>query len=712
MSAGNSNNGITADDLARLPDAELRQLILDRIDTVPANGADGLNPADIAYRLQEAFATAQDRLGDILGSYKELPGAMAAAWRALTSNRAEGGLGEFLIVFLISLGIAWVGSHQLKKLKQRIVGTPEDSNPGLLAKARHLALNLLGDGIRIGAFAAIAALVFMVIGGDEPRDRLAFFFYLSAVLMMQAVIAFLRAYLALPRPDYRIPAFTDPAARSLYHTQIFAMALGAFGFFTCALFAVLGVTGDAHYLLLIIVGSLLSGGLVLSFISNRAALTGALVIDGITGIRTRLAPLYGWALAVATLLIWFGVILSGVLGSIPLYGAALFTVLTLTFWPPIDSAIAAAAITGTNAHDPIRAAALRVSRLILTVAVIIALMVVWRVDVFTASEAASLNVVILQALLQICAVLLIAYTAWEVLCIWLDRRIAVENAAYEAERGDVGEMEIGGAGLSRLGTLLPLFKRTGQVTIVVIALMIILSALGVDIGPVLAGAGVVGLAIGFGSQTLVRDIVSGAFFLIDDAFRQGEYIDLGTVKGSVEKIRARSLQLRHHRGALNTIPFGEISTIQNYSRDWAIMKLKFRLPFDTDLEKVRKLLKKTGQQLLEHPEVGEDFIQPFKSQGVVEVDDYGLIISTKFMCHPGRQYLIRRYAYAAVQTAFAENGISFSRPEIRVAVGDNDEDRSEEIARATAAAAISSQQRMAARDSTGGTNKSTDSDIT
>ena len=69
MSAGNSNNGITADDLARLPDAELRQLILDRIDTVPANGADGLTPADIAYRLQEAFATAQDRLGDILGSY-------------------------------------------------------------------------------------------------------------------------------------------------------------------------------------------------------------------------------------------------------------------------------------------------------------------------------------------------------------------------------------------------------------------------------------------------------------------------------------------------------------------------------------------------------------------------------------------------------------------------------------------------------------------
>ena len=130
------------------------------------------------------------------------------------------------------------------------------------------------------------------------------------------------------------------------------------------------------------------------------------------------------------------------------------------------------------------------------------------------------------------------------------------------------------------------------VTIAIMATLTALSSFGIDIGPLLAGAGVVGIAIGFGAQTLVRDIVSGVFFLVDDAFRRGEYIDVGAVKGTVEKISLRSLRLRHHLGPLHTIPFGEIATLTNYSRDWVIMKLPLRLTYDTDPEKVRKLIKK------------------------------------------------------------------------------------------------------------------------
>ena len=91
---------------------------------------------------------------------------------------------------------------------------------------------------------------------------------------------------------------------------------------------------------------------------------------------------------------------------------------------------------------------------------------------------------------------------------------------------------------------------------------------GVQIAPLVAGAGVVGLAIGFGAQTLVKDIISGMFFLLDDAFRVGEYIESGSIRGTVEHISIRSLRLRHHRGALHTIPFGSLDTITNYSRDW------------------------------------------------------------------------------------------------------------------------------------------------
>jgi len=228
--------------------------------------------------------------------------------------------------------------------------------------------------------------------------------------------------------------------------------------------------------------------------------------------------------------------------------------------------------------------------------------------------------------------------------------------------------EMGGTGGSRLGTLLPLIRRVLQITIVVMAIMLILSALGVNIGPLLAGAGVVGIAIGFGAQTLVRDIVSGLFFLTDDAFRVGEYIDVGEVKGTVEKISVRSLRLRHHRGALHTIPFGEITHLTNYSRDWVVMKLEFRVPFETDIMKVKRIFKQIGRELLENPEIGEDFLAPFKSQGVYAVDDSAMVIRAKFTAKPGKQFLIRREAYSAVQKAFAENDIPFARKQVLVQV--------------------------------------------
>ena len=142
------------------------------------------------------------------------------------------------------------------------------------------------------------------------------------------------------------------------------------------------------------------------------------------------------------------------------------------------------------------------------------------------------------------------------------------------------------------------------------ATLIVLSSIGVNIGPLIAGAGVIGLAIGFGAQTLVKDIIAGVFFLMDDAFRVGDYIETAGTKGTVDHISLRSLRLRHHRGALNTIPFGEIKQLTNFSRDWVMMKLPIRLTYDTDIEKVRKLVKKLGQELLDDPDIGGMFLQP------------------------------------------------------------------------------------------------------
>ena len=268
-------------------------------------------------------------------------------------------------------------------------------------------------------------------------------------------------------------------------------------------------------------------------------------------------------------------------------------------------------------------------------------------------------------------ILFIGYILFHFFRIWIDSKIAEEeeDSGGDAELGDEG----GEGGQSRLATLLPLFRGAILAVVVVTIALIVLMELGINVSPLFAGAGVVGLAVGFGSQTLVRDIFSGAFFLMDDAFRKGEYIDIGDVKGTVEKISVRSFQLRHHLGALNTIPFGEIKVLTNYSRDWVIMKLPLRVTYDTDVEKVRKLIKKLGQELLTDPVIGENFIQPLKSQGVIEMQDSAMIIRVKFMTKPGDQWLVRKKVYQEIRELFAREGIRFAHREVTVRLADGKE---------------------------------------
>ncbi|HEX6091699.1 MAG TPA: mechanosensitive ion channel family protein, partial [Dongiaceae bacterium] len=203
-----------------------------------------------------------------------------------------------------------------------------------------------------------------------------------------------------------------------------------------------------------------------------------------------------------------------------------------------------------------------------------------------------------------------------------------------------------------------------------VAAMMVLSALGVEIGPLIAGAGVVGVAVGFGAQTVVKDVISGVFYLLDDAFRIGEYIQSGSYKGTVESFSLRSVKLRHHRGPLFTVPFGELGAVQNMSRDWVIDKMQIGITYDSDLDKAKKLIKQIGKDLAADPEFGPKIIEPLKMQGVEQFGDYGIQIRMKMMTKPGEQFVIRRKAYAMIKKAFDENGIHFASPTVTVSDGD------------------------------------------
>ncbi|MCP4010635.1 MAG: mechanosensitive ion channel family protein, partial [Proteobacteria bacterium] len=240
---------------------------------------------------------------------------------------------------------------------------------------------------------------------------------------------------------------------------------------------------------------------------------------------------------------------------------------------------------------------------------------------------------------------------------------------------------------TRIQTVLPIARNFALVIIVVVVIFSVLSSIGVNTAPLLAGAGVIGIAIGFGAQKLVQDVVSGMFFLFEDAFRIGEYIDTGSLVGTVESTSVRSLRLRHHLGAVQTIPYGEIRSVKNLSRDFVIMKLKFRVPFDTDIEVVRKTIKKVGQELLLDEELGADFIAPLKSQGVQTAEDDALVIRMKFTCKPGKQWMIKRSAYRLVQEALAEKGIQFAPRQVTVHVPEAEQVDPQVLKQAAGAAA-------------------------
>ncbi len=336
----------------------------------------------------------------------------------------------------------------------------------------------------------------------------------------------------------------------------------------------------------------------------------------------------------------------------PLPGSAVIvTVLMVLLTPHLDAMIGSWAQRKLAAeHISVPAAAARqTARFTILIGTIVMLGTLWATPL-AMGLGFQLRSVTREAI-EITVIALLAAYLWNMIGTVTSRALqrphpasAPDNYALDAPR-------------SRLGTIVPLISGVGKSSILALALLSVLISFGVNVWPLITGLSVFGLAIGFGSQTLVKDVVSGLFFLIDDAFRFGEYIETSGAKGTVEKISIRSVSLRNSRGSIATVPYGQIGKIQNFSRDWAIEKLTFRVAFDTDVDLVRKLFKKIGQDIATNPELAPDLIEPFKSKGIGDVEDGTLIIKASFTARPGKQSMIRRTVLMAVQSAFRENGI-------------------------------------------------------
>jgi small-conductance mechanosensitive channel len=266
-------------------------------------------------------------------------------------------------------------------------------------------------------------------------------------------------------------------------------------------------------------------------------------------------------------------------------------------------------------------------------------------------------------------ILLVADLLWHLAKTSIDRRLQQAQAAAPAHDAHGQDLEEARR-QSRLRTLLPIARNLLWILLLAMAVLMALAALGVQIGPLLAGAGVVGVAVGFGAQTVVRDIIAGMFYLIDDAFRVGEYIQSGNYKGTVEGFSLRSVRLRHHRGPLYTVPFGTLGAVQNLSRDWVIDKIVVGITYDSDLDTVRKVIKQVSKEIAADAELAKFILEPLKSQGIAAMGDFAIQVRMKIKTLPGEQFVVRRVIFERIKKAFDANGIKFAFPTVTVAGGE------------------------------------------
>jgi moderate conductance mechanosensitive channel len=206
--------------------------------------------------------------------------------------------------------------------------------------------------------------------------------------------------------------------------------------------------------------------------------------------------------------------------------------------------------------------------------------------------------------------------------------------------------------------------------LVVLTSLIILSHIGVDITPLLAGAGVVGVAIGFGSQALVKDVITGLFILMEDQIAVGDIVDLGKDHaGVVEAITVRTIQLRDQAGTVHTVPFSEVTSVKNLTRNFAYVVARIAISYREDIDRVVEILRQVSEELMTDEDMRPLILDPFDYQGVDTLDASSVVLLVRIRTVAAKQWAVGRAFNRLVKIAFDKNGITARDPASMILVG-------------------------------------------
>lgn len=291
-----------------------------------------------------------------------------------------------------------------------------------------------------------------------------------------------------------------------------------------------------------------------------------------------------------------------------------------------------------------------VLQIVVTVVVAVSCIDLWGFRIAEWLATASGN----EILRPVISILLVPLAVW---LVWIAVDSLIEHALAPVD--NFGRQRQQSA---RIKTLLPLLRNFIFAALAVIAVIAVLANIGVNVAPLLAGAGIVGIAISFGSQQLVQDVITGFFFLFEDALAIGDSISTGSQAGVVEGINIRTVKIRAGTGALYSVPFSQIKALQNDSRDYGIFQISVTIGYGADADRAMAIMGEIGEDLRNDSKYKYDMLMPVEVWGVDSFTADGLVIKGAIRCRPLQQWSVGREFNRRLKQRFDEGSIDFYRP--------------------------------------------------
>jgi small-conductance mechanosensitive channel len=506
----------------------------------------------------------------------------------------------------------------------------------------------------------------------EPAGAAASLRALGATYFVARVLLVLANVLLSPRTAaLRLILLPDDAAALVMRWIRRMVVIGAAGYAVAAEGRVFGVFPAAEESLLKLTALAVHLCLVAAVIAVRRPVAAWLAGRGkgaLGQLRRRLAA-WWHILAIAFIMgVW-------VVYAIQLHNGmqALLRFLGLTVLVAVGARLVSIALVGALARllgpeagegalPAIHSRALRyaigrhVLNLIIAAIAFVVLLQLWGLDSFAWFRPGALGGRVMGTLIHIAIALAIAVAVWEVANGWVQNHLSRLSGEGQGVRA------------ARLRTLLPMLRTVLLGTLLLMLGMTALSEIGVDIGPLLAGAGIVGVAIGFGSQKLVQDVITGLFLLLENAMQVGEVVNLAGLTGVVEHLSRRSIKLRAEDGAVHVIPFSAVTTVTNLTRDFSYAVIEAAVAYKDRYDDVVEVLREIAAAMRNEPRWASEIRDDIDILGLEKFADSSVVIKARIRCGPFGRWAVAREFRRRMKTHFDEHGIEIPFPHQKLIV--------------------------------------------